>query len=330
MRKNAAIFLLLLLCAQAIAGQWTKQPSGTLAWLRDIYFTDRDHGWIVGSDGTILKTVDAGDQWAAIKKFTTDTILRVRFTDAANGWLLCERNVYSRGRNATSYLLHSTDGGETWNQIEFTQGGRERMTTLVFSSDGRGTAFGEGGVFYELQPDSTWKKRLSVVRHLLLAGAVNDDGNGAIVGGGGTALFTRDGGQSWDDGTVTGTQPTRLNAIFFTNPKLAWAVGSGGSIYTSVSGGKTWFPRASGTDKELTDICFRDTREGWASGDSGTILHTSDGGTAWTPEQTGITHRLDRIAFNADRGWAVGFGGTILRRSNTAEAASKPTLRKPI
>lgn len=330
MRKKAAILLLVLLCSQAAAAQWVKQPSGTLAWLRDIYFTDNNNGWIVGSDGTILRTSDAGDHWAAEPKLTTDTILRVRFKDRDTGWLLCERNVYSRGRNAMSYLMHTIDRGATWHTLEFPGGGRERMTTLMFTADGRGKVFGEGGVFYELQPDGVrWKKSSSIIRHLLLGGSVNPDGSGAIVGGGATALLTRDHGATWEDAAVTGNKPPRLNAVFFTNPRLAWAVGSGGSIFTSVSGGRTWFPRVSGTDRELTDIYFKDTREGWAAGENGTILHTTDGGNAWVPEQTGVPHNLARIVFNGSRGWAVGFGGTILRRTSVADAAAKPRLHRP-
>ena len=329
MRKKSAIFLIILLCASAAAAQWTRQPSGTLAWLRDIYFTDAKHGWIVGSDGTVLRTTDGGEHWWEPKKFTTDTILRVRFTVAGMGWMLCERNVYSRGSSPMSYVMHTMDGGETWKKIEFPDAGRERMTTLMFTDDGRGTAFGEGGVFYELQADGfNWKRSLSPVRHLLLAGTVAEGGTGAIVGGGATALFTRDYGVTWEDGTVTGNKPTRLNAVASTNPKVFWAVGTGGSIFTSVSGGRTWFPRVSGTDKELTDLYLKDSREGWAIGENGTILHTLDGGNTWTPEQTGVPHKLDRIIFNGDRGWAVGFGGTILRRMAAADTSAKPSLQR--
>ena len=33
------------------------------ATLRDICFVDRTHGWAVGDRGTILQTVDAGQNW---------------------------------------------------------------------------------------------------------------------------------------------------------------------------------------------------------------------------------------------------------------------------
>jgi photosystem II stability/assembly factor-like uncharacterized protein len=64
------------------------------------------------------------------------------------------------------------------------------------------------------------------------------------------------------------------------------------------------------------DVCFVTPNEGWAAGD-GALLRTTNSGNTWTPEKINTTHRLERIVFiGRTRGFAVGFGGTILVYSN--------------
>src|SRR5205085_6724728 len=118
------------------------------------------------------------------KRFTTDAIIQIQFTDDATGWMLCERNVYARGNNPISYLRKTSNGGVTWEKVEFEDIGRERVTRMLFGSDGRGLAFGEGGIFYRLQEDGlTWKKSQSMIHFVLLDGAFTGTaGLGAIVG----------------------------------------------------------------------------------------------------------------------------------------------------
>ncbi|HLL74202.1 MAG TPA: YCF48-related protein, partial [Pyrinomonadaceae bacterium] len=75
---------------------------------------------------------------------------------------------------------------------------------------------------------------------------------------------------------------------------------------------------------DLTDVKFLDAREGWAVGDGGTIIHTSDGGRTWRHERSGTRHRLERLSFPAPaRGFAVGFGGTIVAYTRAAQEAPR-------
>jgi len=48
-------------------------------------------------------------------------------------------------------------------------------------------------------------------------------------------------------------------------------------------------------------------------GAEGVLLHTTNGGGSWTIEHSGTTHPLERLyLIGRARGWAVGFGGTII------------------
>lgn len=331
MLQAAKILMLaaLLFAVQTANAEWVRQKTSTFAWLRDVTFVTESKGWVVGSDGTILSTTDGGRTWDQARRISTDTILQIHFTDENTGWMLCDRDIYSRGQNAISYLRKTTDGGKTWEKIEFENAGRERVTKLAFNSLGWGTAVGEGGVFYRLQEDGkTWKKTTSAIRYLLLSGSFSDGGTGALAGAGGTIMFTEDNGLAWDKATLIGNTDARINSVFFASQRLGWAVGTGGAVFACSGGGRLWRSQDSGTKADLNDVYFIDNQEGWAVGDNGVMLHTRNGGTSWWEVNSNVKHRLERVYFFGRHGWIVGLGGTLLSyESNDADKrANRPQL----
>ena len=306
-----------------------------------MFFVNESKGWIVGSDGVMLSTVDGGTTWVQAKKFTTDNFNQIHFVNETTGWMLCERNIYARGPNASSYLRKTTDGGRNWEKIEFEDAGRERVTKLLFNREGAATAFGEGGIFYKLQEDGvSWKKSQTAIHFLLLDGAFGDRDIGAISGAAGTILFTENSGLTWEKATLMGDTDTRFNAVYFAGQKGAWAVGSKGRIFHSTGGGRLWRQQDSGTRTNLNDVYFTSATNGWAVGDNGIIVRTRDGGRTWTDGNSRVTHNLEKITFAGGRGWAVGFGGTVLTYTDgpagtdpgtkpTDEALAKLTLQNP-
>jgi photosystem II stability/assembly factor-like uncharacterized protein len=331
-KKTFLLTIAVLLCLQTANAGWIKQRTNSFARFKDVFFVNERMGWVVGTDGTLLSTADGGGTWVQSFKTTTDAFLQVYFTDENTGWILCERNIYSRGPNASSYLRKTIDGGRTWNKIEFEDSGRERVTHLLFNKWGGAVAFGEGGMFYKLQDDGlTWKKSHTAIHFLLLDGSFGDREIGALSGAGGTILFTENSGLTWEKATLMGDTETRINSIFFAGPKQAWAVGSKGVIFHSSGGGRLWRQQDSGTHVNLNDVHFTSLTNGWAVGDDGIIVRTRDGGQTWVDGDSPATHRLERVTFSGDRGWAVGFGGTILTYDPNASASDpdgRPNLKK--
>lgn len=333
MKPIAKILIILLLLAsfQTARAEWTKQKSNTLAWLHDVFFVNQNKGFIAGSGGTLLSTNDGGKTWTKQKLSTEDVIEQVYFSDENTGWLLCRRDFYNRGANASSYILKTIDGGATWKQMDF-GGRRERVTKIIFSKNNPALAIGESGVLFAFQTDSKiWKELTSPTRYLLLDGVFTSDAHAAIVGAGGSILFTDDAGANWNKAFVPNNGKTKLNHIFFINQKSGWTAGGEGKIYQTINGGKTWRAQNSGVSQNLTDIVFLDTAEGWAIGEEGAILHTTTAGNVWTVAESNSKHKLERIFFNGKKGWAVGFGGTILSYDETNkenDKFAKPQLRK--
>ena len=321
-RLTHFLFILLLLAASgtlalAQTAAWSKQSSGTLAWLHSIFFLDVNRGWVVGSRGTLLSTNDGGKSWQPRPRPTEDVIRDIQFLDEVNGWLVCERNIYDlKGKEEPrSYLMKTTDGGDNWSRVEVIGVDHNaRLTRVIFNEAGYAWAFGEGGAIYATRDNgASWTKLQLPTRHLLLGGTFVDNYRGWVVGAGATILQTSDGGDTWHQSRLSGANGTRFNATCFIDNRVGWAVGSNGTIFRTVNGGRTWAQQDSTVDADLLDVKFIDVLEGWAVGSDGTVIYTNNGGLQWTRQRSETTHPLERIFF-ADRthGWAVGFGGTIV------------------
>ncbi len=88
---------------------WTQSPAPVSTMLTDVQFTDKNTGWIVGYDASILKTIDGGLTWV-IKNYdiTARPLFDLLFLD--------DKRAIAIGGYGTQYV--STDGGETWEEIE--------------------------------------------------------------------------------------------------------------------------------------------------------------------------------------------------------------------
>ena len=318
------VFCLLLTayCSLSFAA-WTRQRSGTMAWLRAVYFLDQHHGWVAGSAGMLLETTDGGQTWNKMHPPTADVLRDVYFANDHDGWLVCERDVFKLKTNdePRTYLLKTSDGGLSWQRI-VPDGidASAKLVRAVFTGSERGWAFGEGGVALATRDGgASWSRQTLPTKFLLLGGAFVDEQHGWLVGAGATILQTSDGGTTWHNGIVRDGASTRFVATSFVGNRLGWAVGATGRVFATTDGGRAWFQQRTSVDADLLDVRFIDAAEGWIAGSNGTLLHTTDGGVRWSTETSGTTHPLERLFFtDQNHGWAVGFGGTVLAFGQSA------------
>ena len=311
------LFLLLTAhCSQltAFGSSWNRQPSGTMAWLHAVYFLDQNRGWVAGSNGTLLHTIDGGSTWKRVS-IPRDDLRDVYFSDDNIGWLLAQRDPLKlKSNERNSYLLTTNDGGVTWRRVFLnTADVNTRFARLMFTDAQHGWVFGETGIVFATSDGGThWIPQRSATKHLLLGGAFAGY-RGFVVGAGATIMQSDDGGATWRLASIRNPVTIRLNAVSaFAN--FACAVGDAGHIFATNDGGRSWLSQSSEVTTNLADVKFIDSREGWAVGAQGVLLHTRDGGVNWSVEPIAISHALERI-FVLDRNdaWAVGFGGTILK-----------------
>ncbi|MFA7289990.1 MAG: YCF48-related protein, partial [Melioribacteraceae bacterium] len=86
---------------------WEKQVSGTTEHLNGLYFIDTNHGFIVGNNGTLLRTTDSGTKWEKQSTGTSNDLSSISFVDLQNGFIW--------GSNKT--FLRTKDGGATWHNL---------------------------------------------------------------------------------------------------------------------------------------------------------------------------------------------------------------------
>jgi photosystem II stability/assembly factor-like uncharacterized protein len=79
--------------------------------LSSSHFLDMQHGWL--TDGTnLFVTSDGGQHWAKLARSTNfKQVTQLDFVSESTGWALSSQSAGS------SYLLKTTDGGQTWTQI---------------------------------------------------------------------------------------------------------------------------------------------------------------------------------------------------------------------
>lgn len=303
--------------ASAVAASplvWGQQDSGGDEYLEGVAFVDATTGWVVGDNGTILKTVNGGVTWTAQTSGTSQD-LGVDFADAVHGWAV--------GSGGT--VLRTADGGVTWTPQTASAYTLDDVECL---SETAALAVGNGGVFKTTDGGTTWTHPTQGLADAtwLTDVAFVDLQNGWAVGWSGGIYRTADGGASWAKQASGVTDD--LESVCFADASHGWVVGDYGTVLRTIDGGTTWSPQYPGTSGDLMSVCFTDTANGWAAGDDG-IVRTADGGSTWAAETGPDVDYVRGISFVSEySGWAVGWGGLILHSGKPVQltVSVKPTL----
>ena len=142
------------------------QDSGTDKYLWSVQFLDCDEGWATVAFGTVLHTTDGGGTWVAmdvsgvynIDEYRGATILLsdIFFVDANTGWIATDTSLSAVALlGSGSPLLHTTDGGSTW-QI---QGSVSGSYGLVFADGDNGWAAADT-MFYTHDGGNSWNPQV--------------------------------------------------------------------------------------------------------------------------------------------------------------------------
>jgi photosystem II stability/assembly factor-like uncharacterized protein len=101
----------------------------------DIQFTDSNNGWIVGTNGAIFKTTNGGLNWVRLTNtgLTTDhNPISVYFLNASSGWTGVSTST------DYSFILHTADGGASWNKQDVFLDYYEDINCLFFWNENNG------------------------------------------------------------------------------------------------------------------------------------------------------------------------------------------------
>lgn len=121
---------------------WKPMPA-----LYEVYFVDKDRGWIVGMEGIILKTENGGNKWRKLKTNCDIPLYSIEIK-GNRGWVVGNRG----------YYLLSLDGGETWVVRDGVIKTRFWLRDVAFSDEKNGWIVGaRGTVAHSTDGGMSWE-----------------------------------------------------------------------------------------------------------------------------------------------------------------------------
>jgi photosystem II stability/assembly factor-like uncharacterized protein len=201
-------------------------------FLCQIYFYNHELGFIVGNNGAILKTTDAGHTWNLNRFLQDDNWVSVSFTTPSTGYI------------ASSFgkIAKTTDGGTTWNVIY--QNSSICFTKIRFINVTTGFAISrKGHILKTNDAGNSWDSIASGTNLQLNDITFVNETKGFIVGdydynlSRNTLLTTVNGGNTWTSANLNLFQRD-LQSISFIDDNTGYI--SGRFLFKTTDGGNTW------------------------------------------------------------------------------------------
>lgn len=307
-RVSLLITISLCLTLSGYTQGWIKQESNTNAFLTSACFVNPDIGFVVGYNGTILKTFNGGNDWQIKPSGTTNHLISVHFVDSLNGFAISGQE-----------LIRTTNGGESWYVQDTVKNGY--FHDMQFIS--RDTGFVAGNTMLKtVDAGASWVKQKSLGGSFFSFWAT--DSNTMFIGADYFWIFRSiDGGVNWAVSHDQGF-PVNMLDIWFTSRNNGYAIGGGFAQGTSRTvlvrtndGGETWSLLLNMESLTFNSIFFANDSVGFIAGSHGTLLKTTDAGNQWNPLNSNTTENLNTIFFiDSLTGYAVGANGTILKTTD--------------
>ncbi|CAD5927769.1 Ycf48-like protein [Planktothrix tepida] len=329
LQKIVIVLTVALICAscrylpQLSYNPWEVVPTETQANLADIAFTGTNpkHGWIVGSDATLLETTDGGDHWQ-VKQLDLGEE-KVRFNaisfKGSEGWIV----------GLPSILLHTTNEGNKWERISLNAKLPGAPYSIVALSPNTAEMTTDVGAIYQTEDGGkTWKALVEDAVGFVRSLSRSADGRYISVSAKGNFYSTWEpGSKAWEPHNRYSSK--RLEKIGFGQDGRLWMIARGGELrFTDPEDIQAWGDPVNpeySTSWGFLDLAYRTPEEIWVSGGSGNLLCSFDGGQTWQKDRgiENVPSNLYKIKFfDPEQGFVLGQRGTLLRyQGSTPEAA---------
>jgi len=250
----------------------------------DIQFIKK-RGWIVGSNGIILSTIDKGKKWK-ITRWDSFHFSKIIMLDAKNGYIAANKgNLFSTKNGGETWtlrqlapstttfrdiffygdkgficgtkgiLMTTTDRGDTWqfNRLAAAKKNKNWYINLNRMYKVKNTLWmlsDEGIIFKSQNMGNTWKK-IKFLGYNYYSAVFKSNKDIYISGNKGAIIHTKDGGKNWSVKVVPGI---RIKSLL-RKDKTLWVFGDAGLMMYSKDGGNTWKGR-DGTNSILLILNF--------------------------------------------------------------------------
>lgn len=289
-----------LMMPETYTRKWFHQPLNFWQRWYDIQFANSLNGFVVGEQGTVLKTSDGGASWQEIFVGSALPLKSVSIPSIDN--------IFVAGDNG--FIYKSSDTGVTWTRIDI--GIIQNINGFRFRSATDGWIFGENGLLsHTTDGGINWTP--TIIDSLLnIAGvatypdAVNKL---TIYFEDATYLTTTNQGATWQYGSLGTTRKIRSVIV---KESSDWIVGDSGLVISRLMS-DLYNNISIPTSVSVNDLFVKNPTTLYAACDGGKIFYTTNSGGDWYSQYTADSHDLFGLEFISDTlGFAVGNSGTIL------------------
>jgi photosystem II stability/assembly factor-like uncharacterized protein len=206
---------------QSGSNEWRQSSVPTQILLTAIDMFDDQHGWAVGHDAVILKTMDGGASWQEVYKNVEEQrpLFDVTFRDLNNGVAV----------GAYGYYLYTHDGGKTWKDKLVNEEHDYHLNAISKNSQGDLYIAGETGHIYRsLDKGENWTTLSSPYEGSFFDVLAWGDSHVAVAGLRGHLYLSDDKGESWNK--IPSTVQTSLNSIIRLKNGQLLTVGHAGML----------------------------------------------------------------------------------------------------
>ena len=320
------------------------QQSGVLS---SLHMVDAETGWAVTVKGCIVRTTDGGVHWQDLTpKYPSTLALSAQqravadFLTSSIAWV-----AVSDADAATTLLLRTADGGQTWQNADIPTATVTRITFItpqlgwmlakfpisasaetieIYHTPDGGKSWVKVSVVLAASTDAPPPGQLpfgGTKTGLGFLNATTGWATGSFPVNGYPFLYTtHDGGGKWYPQTLPLSAKEASSHLSINPPRfftasdgllpVSFVTESGPNldVYVTHDGGTTW----QGTVPVVASIsAFTDVNHGWAS-DGTRLYRTRDGGQHWTKLSPGVNlQHISSLDFvSSDIGWASGSTAT--------------------
>jgi len=316
-------------------------PVDTVLFDLDFVKDAPKHGWLVGSKGTFLETLDGGETWVprTFANLDPDEELTYRFENVSffgnDGWVI--------GKPAI--MLHTKDGGKSWLRVPVSPKlPGEPILITALGPDRAEMTTSSGAVYETTNGGRNWKAQVketidSTLNRTISSGVTgasyftgsvigvirDTDGRYLAISSRGNFFLTWEPGQEFWIPRARETS-RRIQAMGFIESnadKGIWMSTRGGglSFTTDVDLDSVNSFEFQNSDIKtggygILDVAYKNSKEMWAACGGGNLYKSMDGGKTWSKDNdTGkIPGNLYRIKFfGPQQGFVLGSNGILLK-----------------
>ena len=161
--------------------------------IKEVFFVDPLHGWLLSQTGQVAITTDGGNQWEANPVLLGNTYSALFFLDSMRGWIIADN----------TYVLQTNNGGKDWVRVGFLFSSGE-ITQLRFLDENHAWLVREG----HPSPSHSDNGGLTWIHPQQEAGSFQsvyfwDPFHGWAIQPGKGIVHTADGGRTWHNQEIS-------------------------------------------------------------------------------------------------------------------------------